>query len=534
MKYTSPETLLHTARQLRRCYASNVTAVLLSLLLVAGAAFAQPAVTERDIDYAGAARPDQMLDLDVPEGPGPFPLLIHVHGGGWQNGEKGKGAGVAVARPRMGARGYAFATINYRLSGAATFPAQIQDCKAAVRWLRANAAQYRLDPERFAAWGTSAGGHLVALLGTAGDIETFDDPALGNPGVSSRVQAVIDWYGPADFTVWSTSPGSAVSLLLGCTTTACPELAREASPVTHATPDDPPFLIMQGTNDRTVSPEQSRLMAEALLNAGVPVALRFVPGAGHGGNAFNTDPVQQMMDDFLDSLFLTGPPSVTSAADFNFIALAPGAATSIFGANLTGVTASAPTADLPLTLADVSVEIEDGFDVIRRAGIYFASPAQVNFQMPPETASGLTLVRLRRGDDEVLSEWVRVNPAAPALFSADGTGAHWAAGQVAYGDGSIFPLADSGGPVAIDLDAHPAPAFLVIYGTGLGQTPPSRVIAWMADTEAPVAYAGPQGEFPGLDQFNIEIPPALAARGDLDVVISAAGVPSNPVRVRLE
>ena len=127
-----------------------MTLGLLILALAAGAAFAQPAVTERDIDYTGTGRPDQMLDLDVPEGPGPFPLLIHVHGGGWRNGEKGKGAGVAVARPRMGARGYAFATINYRLSGTANFPAQIQDCKAAVRWLRANAAQYQLDPERFA------------------------------------------------------------------------------------------------------------------------------------------------------------------------------------------------------------------------------------------------------------------------------------------------------------------------------------------------------------------------------------------------
>ena len=175
----------------------RMTITVILMLLAACAAFAQPALSERNIDYAGGGRQDQMLDLEVPEGPGPFPLLIHVHGGGWRSGKKGQGGGIAMVRPRMLAQGYAFASINYRLSGAAKFPAQIQDCKAAVRWLRANAGQYRLDADRFAAWGTSAGGHLVALLGTAGDVAEFDDASLGNAGVSSRVQAVIDWYGPA-------------------------------------------------------------------------------------------------------------------------------------------------------------------------------------------------------------------------------------------------------------------------------------------------------------------------------------------------
>ena len=157
----------------------------------------------RDLVYVGNGHERHKLDLFVPEkADGPLPLIIWVHGGGWQNGSKD---GCPPLRDGYTERGYAVASINYRLSGHAVFPAQIEDCKAAIRWLRAHAKEYNLDPQRFGVWGSSAGGHLVALIGTSGDVKEFDVGA--NLDQSSRVQAVCDYYGPTDFTVFVTTPG---------------------------------------------------------------------------------------------------------------------------------------------------------------------------------------------------------------------------------------------------------------------------------------------------------------------------------------
>jgi acetyl esterase/lipase len=156
-----------------------------------------PAATYADVPYATVSA-SQALDIWIPTtGSGPFPLVIFIHGGAFQGGDKAmEGGNVAAVLDA----GYAAASLNYRLSGEALFPAAVQDVKAAVRFLRANAGEYGLDPDRFAAWGESAGGNLVSLLGTTGDQATiFDDPALGNADTSSAVQAVVDWYGPTDF-----------------------------------------------------------------------------------------------------------------------------------------------------------------------------------------------------------------------------------------------------------------------------------------------------------------------------------------------
>ncbi len=136
------------------------------------------------------------IDLWVPNGSGPFPVVLYVHGGAWLEGDRGEAAPIA---PRLASRGYVVASIDYRLSGAARFPAQIQDAKAAVRWLRAHAGDYDLDEGRIAAWGSSAGAHLAALLGTSGGVAALEDLAQGGFARSSRVQAVVDWYGPTDF-----------------------------------------------------------------------------------------------------------------------------------------------------------------------------------------------------------------------------------------------------------------------------------------------------------------------------------------------
>jgi acetyl esterase/lipase len=257
----------------------------------------------RDVAYVEGGGPRQTLDLYLDQNAtGPLPLIIWVHGGGWEAGSK-EGAG--PVRLLLLGKGYHVASINYRLSKQAPFPAQIEDCKAAVRWLRAHAAEYHFDPDRFGVWGASAGGHLVALLGTSGGVKELEGN-LGNPGVSSRVQAVCDWFGPADFLAMVEGTGagsrvdrdSALSRLFGGPVTEHKDLAKQASPVTFATSDDPPFLIMQGDQDNLVPLRQSELLHEALKKAGVESTLYVVKGGGHGRPGFDTPEVRQTIEEF--------------------------------------------------------------------------------------------------------------------------------------------------------------------------------------------------------------------------------------------
>jgi acetyl esterase len=262
---------------------------------------------ERDLTYAKVNGDREMkLDLYVPEGAeGKLPLVVWVHGGGWQNGTKaGNPAGF------LAMEGYVSASLDYRLTDVAPFPAQIEDCKAAIRWLRANAEKYHIDPDRIGVWGASAGGHLVALLGTAGDQKAWD---VGeNTDQTSRVQAVCDYFGPTDFTrmpgAAATKADGPVAKLLGGPVSEKTEAARAASPVTYVSKDDPPFLICHGTEDKTVAMSQSEQLHEALKEAGVETTLLKVKGAGHGQfNSDDTDPtgpvvwqrVKQFFDDHL-------------------------------------------------------------------------------------------------------------------------------------------------------------------------------------------------------------------------------------------
>ena len=152
--------------------------------------------TLTNIAYANTSNA-QVLDLYLPKGDGPFPVVVNIHPGGFFSGDKDMVPG--TPGKTMLEAGYAIASINYRLSGEAPFPAAVQDAKAAVRFLRANAVKYNLNPDKIAAFGQSAGGNIASMLGTAGDVAEFDDPSLGNAGVSSRVQATINWFGPNDF-----------------------------------------------------------------------------------------------------------------------------------------------------------------------------------------------------------------------------------------------------------------------------------------------------------------------------------------------
>ena len=255
---------------------------------------------ERDIVYARVGDRKLLLDLCLPaKGTAPLPVIVWVHGGGWRSGSKNAGS---RARPML-ERGYAVVDVGYRLSGEAIFPAQVEDCKAAVRWVRANAAKYSFDPDRIGAWGSSAGGHLVAFLGTAGDVREFDTEA--NREYSSRVQAVCDWFGPTDFLQMDKhslkgsrlihdAPNSPESLLVGGPIQEEPyrSLARKANPITYVTKDDPPFLIMHGDKDMSVPLHQSELLYDALKKAGVDTTLRVVKGSGHGLRGEKETPIE--------------------------------------------------------------------------------------------------------------------------------------------------------------------------------------------------------------------------------------------------
>jgi acetyl esterase/lipase len=205
-------------------------------------------------------------------------------------------------------RGYAVASINYRLSQHAPFPAQIHDCKAAVRFLRAGAAKYNINPDRIGVWGGSAGGHLAALLGTSGDVKELEGNGEST-GVSSRVQAVCDFFGPADLltlaeqsgpdtTLKHDAPNSPASLLLGGPILEHKDEARRASPVSYVTNDDPPFLIVHGDRDNTVPIGQSKELHEALQKGGVDSKFMVIKGAGHDASILTPETVRAVLEFF--------------------------------------------------------------------------------------------------------------------------------------------------------------------------------------------------------------------------------------------
>ncbi len=211
------------------------------------------------------------------------PLAVYIHGGGWKTGSKAGGLYRQDAR-LFYQLGFAVASLDYRLSPEYHFPAQIWDCKQAMRFLRSHADALGIDPDRIAVFGGSAGGHLVALLGTSGDEAGLEGPGL--EGVSSRVQAVVDFFGPADLRIMAGGVNQAgiqtLADFLGCDPRICLETAATASPVTHVSPDDPPIMMIHGDRDVVVPYSQSEILAEALRLAGNDGALIKVLNAGHG------------------------------------------------------------------------------------------------------------------------------------------------------------------------------------------------------------------------------------------------------------
>ena len=244
-------------------------------------------VIERDIEYGKAGDIDLKLDVIRPKenGKSPIPAIVWIHGGGWEAGNKSSGTNRIA--PLIANGEFVGFSVAYRLTGQASWPAQIHDCKAAIRWIRANAAKYNVDPERIGVWGASAGGHLVSMLGTSGDVKELEGEN-GSPAHSSRVRCVVDFCGPSDFPAFAIAVPplnlgvTPVSKLLGGLVSEKPDVAKEASPITYVTKDDPPFLIVHGTRDPLVPFSQGERFHAALTDAGVNSTFVRIEEGGHG------------------------------------------------------------------------------------------------------------------------------------------------------------------------------------------------------------------------------------------------------------
>ena len=254
----------------------------------------------RDLNYAGTQEPRQTLDIYVPKVPAekPLPLLVFIHGGGWEQGNKDQGGG--IVRALVGDGAFIGASINYRLTDKGAFPVQIHDCKGAIRWLRAHAKDYGIDPTKIGVFGISAGGHLVSLLGTSGGVKEMEGTVGGNLEQSSSVNCVIDFCGPSDFPTFGgkgsiidpEKPETAITKLLGGPMSQHMDVAKAASPITYVTKDDPPFLIIHGTKDNLVPLEQATEFNKALTDAGVSATM--LTGVDGGHVFFNPEIIKDM------------------------------------------------------------------------------------------------------------------------------------------------------------------------------------------------------------------------------------------------
>lgn len=262
---------------------------------------ADEAKTVKNLEFAKVDGHSLKLDLYL-AAEEDAPLVVWIHGGGWRNGSKER-----CHVKWLTEDGYSVASISYRLTGKATFPAQIHDCKGAVRWLRANADKYGYSTDRIAVGGSSAGGHLAALLGTTTDVKELEGSVGGHLDHSSHVDAIVDYYGPTDFILRTkTQPHKTVKkdapvrALLGGPANDKVDLARLASPVFHVTSNDPPLLIFHGKKDKTVLFGQSERIVDAYKKVNRPVTLHVLEDAGHGGQAFYRGSSRKHLVTFLD------------------------------------------------------------------------------------------------------------------------------------------------------------------------------------------------------------------------------------------
>jgi acetyl esterase/lipase len=268
--------------------------------------FPQGTILKGNIPYANDTLKKHLLDIYLPPtGKSSYPLIVWIHGGAWMLNDKYADMGyMGNTLKAFIDSGYAVASIDYRYSTTAIFPAQIQDCNQALEFLYDKAAKYNLDKNRITLIGFSAGGHLATLMGLSNNNKVKDFYHDGKP-THFKIRLVLDFYGPADFLTLkgndSPDPKNPITLLLGGQALSHPDLAKKASPVNYADKNDPPFLIVQGEKDDSVNPTQSINLSALLTKLGVKNELIVVPGAPHYGVMFDADNIRKSMFSMLDT-----------------------------------------------------------------------------------------------------------------------------------------------------------------------------------------------------------------------------------------
>lgn len=252
-----------------------------------------------NLPYADTDNARQKLDLYLPKArksEAPLPVIVFIHGGGWRGGDKKGGISNLARYVESGA--YAGVSVGYRLTNEAQWPAQIHDCKAAIRWIKAHAKEYGLDADKIGVWGTSAGGHLVSMLGTSGDVKELEGTLGKHLDLDSRVTCVVNYFGPENFLTMVRQPSTVdrtkgdtypEALLLGGAVPDRQEAAKEASPVTHVSAGDAPFFTAHGTKDPLVPFAQGQEIHQALTQAGVTSILQEMTEGGHGFRSADLD-----------------------------------------------------------------------------------------------------------------------------------------------------------------------------------------------------------------------------------------------------
>lgn len=254
---------------------------------------------EKDIEYSNPDNQHLQVDMARPDGEGPYPAVICIHGGGFRAGTR---QGYDGLIKKLAKSGYLAVTVEYRLAPKYQFPAAVYDVKAAVRWLRANAAKYHVDPDRIGAMGGSAGGHLAQFLGVTAGLKRFEGDG-GNPQQSSRVACVVNFYGPSDFTKSygkSVDAAEVLPLFLGGNLEQARRRHIEASPLNWVTPDAAPTLCVHGTKDQYVAFEQAEWIVDRLKAAGVEAELLPMVGSMHGFKGEVEEKAEAAMIAFFD------------------------------------------------------------------------------------------------------------------------------------------------------------------------------------------------------------------------------------------